>query len=255
MKLVTRDNDAAIARHVGVSPSTISRWRSGEVDPKPRQVVSFATSYGRSPLSALVAADYLSAEDLEGDLPLGNTHDLDEVSTYALLDELQRRMEAMGDYIGWLSSIGTGTGSPANLSADSLRGADPAVPPADADGMVLINAIADHLKVTSIFDGSNVYGLKNEYVSGPLPLHLKEHFQALIESKRAEAEAKGVGHYSLRQSGASQNVVPLREDEVPAEADDPESAWSTTEDVPEFDAERMAAKRGRRKADEIGHAE
>lgn len=45
------------------------------------------------------------------------------------------------------------------------------------------------------------------------------------------------------------NVTPIRKDE---EAED---AWSTADEVPEFDPMKMAAKRGRRKADDLPHAE
>lgn len=188
MQLATRDNDTTVAKKVGLSPSTIGRWRSGEIDPKPRQVVAFARVYGKSPLAALVAAEYLTAQDLDGDLPIGATHDLDEVSTNALLDELNARLESMSDYIGWLKAIGSGVGSPANLAASSLRDIDPASPPAETDGSVFIEAIKEHLKVSATIEGTPVYGLRNEYSVDQWPPHLREELAALAERVPSEPE-------------------------------------------------------------------
>ncbi|QAB17518.1 XRE family transcriptional regulator [Leucobacter muris] len=48
-----------------------------------------------------------------------------------------------------------------------------------------------------------------------------------------------------------QNADPGEE----APAEDAENEWSTADDAPEFDPMKMAAKRGRRKADDLPHAE
>jgi transcriptional regulator with XRE-family HTH domain len=56
---------AKIAQRTGIPASTISRWLSGEFDPKPRQVVEVARAYGVHPIPALIAADYLSEEDVD----------------------------------------------------------------------------------------------------------------------------------------------------------------------------------------------
>lgn len=84
----------AIAERTGVDPATIGRWRTGAVDPKPRQVVAYARAYGESPIQALIAAGYLDAQDL--DIPLGppRTYTLDDFSTLELAEEVVSRLES-----------------------------------------------------------------------------------------------------------------------------------------------------------------
>lgn len=155
------DNDKTIAEKVGVSPSTIGRWRSGEIDPKPRQVVALANAYGVDPLSALVNAGYLSDEDV--DLTITMTADLDTVSTYALLDELQRRMELLNDFTGWVADIGEGQGSPAMLGAAQLRYLRPGVPPTDVDTDALVRAFDGKVAPVDVYNGEPMYGVVAEY--------------------------------------------------------------------------------------------
>lgn len=205
MQLATRDNDTTIAKKVGISPSTVGRWRSGEIDPKPRQVVAFARAYHKSPLAALVAADYLSAEDLDGDLPIGSTHDLDEITTNALIDELSARIEAMNQYIGWMKAIGEGVGSPANLSAQSLRTIDPATPPSETDGMVFIEAIREQVEVTATIAETPIYGLRTKYVAGDIPLHIKEQLAAAAD--------RVSGRTNHDVGGAEEDIETRRQDE------------------------------------------
>jgi len=50
-----------IARQVGVSAATITRWRASE--PKPANVAAFARAYSRPVLEAFVAAGFLTPED------------------------------------------------------------------------------------------------------------------------------------------------------------------------------------------------
>jgi len=84
---------AAIARQTGIPASTISRWFSGEFDPKPRQVVQVARAYGTSPLQALIAADFLSPEDV--DLPENTPRQLQirDFTELELAREIVRRVE------------------------------------------------------------------------------------------------------------------------------------------------------------------
>jgi transcriptional regulator with XRE-family HTH domain len=151
------DNDKTIAKKVGVSPSTIGRWWSGEIDPKPRQVVALAKAYGASPLGALVNAGYVSAEDL--DLTITMATDLDAVSTYALLDEIQRRMELMNDFTGWATAIGEGNGSPAVLGEGQLRYVRPGVAPVDVNTEALVDAFDGHVVPLEMYNDEQMYGV------------------------------------------------------------------------------------------------
>jgi transcriptional regulator with XRE-family HTH domain len=83
-----------IAAATGIDQSSISRWQRGTNTPSAEAVVSFARVYGRSPVEALVAADYLSSSEL-GVVELTTlTGDLTRVSIDSLLSELRRRVLA-----------------------------------------------------------------------------------------------------------------------------------------------------------------
>lgn len=158
------DNDITVAEKVGVSSSTIGRWKDGKIDPKPRQVVALARAYGKNPLGALIAAGYLEQGDIEGEVHLGIPFALDAASTFELLEEVEKRVELMGDVMGWLRSIGRNEGSPANLAADALRYVDPATPPVEADGEVYLRALDEHVVQTGEYEGEALFGLRTPYV-------------------------------------------------------------------------------------------
>lgn len=86
------DLNRVIAERVGVDPATIGRWRSGAVEPKPRQVIEYARVYGLSPLSGLIAASYLTEEELsiEVVIPMATLADF---SIVALAEELTSRVK------------------------------------------------------------------------------------------------------------------------------------------------------------------
>lgn len=116
----------AIADRIGVDPATIGRWRTGAVDPKPRQVVAYARAFGLSPIQALIAAGYITHEEV--DLPTGppRAYSLDDFTTLELAEELTERVAlydegrapAPGDNIAPLFS---GLGLVANDSIDEDR--------------------------------------------------------------------------------------------------------------------------------------
>lgn len=76
---------AEAARRTNLSRSTLTRWLAGST-PDPKDVIRFARAYGRPPGSALVAAGYLTTEDLEGE-----QYDIASVPDETLLDEVRRR--------------------------------------------------------------------------------------------------------------------------------------------------------------------
>jgi transcriptional regulator with XRE-family HTH domain len=83
-----------IATATGIDQSSISRWQRGTNTPRAEAVVALARVYGRSPVEALVAADYLSSTEL-GVVELTTlTGDLTRVSIDSLLGELRRRVLA-----------------------------------------------------------------------------------------------------------------------------------------------------------------
>ena len=53
-----------IASATGIDQSSISRWQRGANTPRAEAVVAFARAYARSPVEALVAAGYLSSDEI-----------------------------------------------------------------------------------------------------------------------------------------------------------------------------------------------
>jgi len=94
---VTVTGDATqseIAGATGIDQSSISRWQRGTHTPRAEAVVAFARAYGRSPVEALVAANYLTSEDMGVVEMTTLTGDLTRVSIDSLLSELRRRLVA-----------------------------------------------------------------------------------------------------------------------------------------------------------------
>lgn len=84
----------AIAAATGIDQSSISRWQRDKHTPRAEAAVAFARAYNRSPVEALIAAGYLTSEDL-GVVELTTlTGDLTQVSSDSLLSELRRRLLA-----------------------------------------------------------------------------------------------------------------------------------------------------------------
>lgn len=92
---VTGDaTQSEIAGATGIDQSSISRWQRGTHTPRAEAVVAFARAYGRSPVEALVAANYLTSEDMGVVEMTTLTGDLTRVSSDSLLSELRRRLMA-----------------------------------------------------------------------------------------------------------------------------------------------------------------
>ncbi|MDT5067650.1 MAG: hypothetical protein QOK02_3805 [Mycobacterium sp.] len=81
-----------IATATGIDQSSISRWQRGSNSPRAEAVVALARAYHRSPVEALVAAGYLSSDEV-GVVELTTlAGDLTVVSIDSLLGELRRRL-------------------------------------------------------------------------------------------------------------------------------------------------------------------
>jgi transcriptional regulator with XRE-family HTH domain len=93
------DLNFVIAEKVGVDPATVGRWRTGATDPKPRQVVAYARAYGLSPLQALVAAEFLSEEELGMSVGAPKAYALTDFASVDLAEELLARLERLEGYV------------------------------------------------------------------------------------------------------------------------------------------------------------
>jgi len=80
-----------IAAKTGLAQTNIGRWLRGDmVVPKAESVVTFARAYGQSPIEALVAAGYITAEEAGVRPPKAKTP-LKDFSERELLEEVLRR--------------------------------------------------------------------------------------------------------------------------------------------------------------------
>lgn len=85
---------AQIAKHAGVSGSTITRWdpsRSDYIRPKADAVIAIAHHYGEPPLEALIEAGILTEQDARVTV---TSKSLSEYDHNALLRELQHRLDS-----------------------------------------------------------------------------------------------------------------------------------------------------------------
>jgi transcriptional regulator with XRE-family HTH domain len=83
-----------IARATDIDQSSISRWQRGAITPRAEAVVALARAYGRSPVEALVAAGYVTSDEI-GVVELTTlTGDLRGASIDSLLSEVRRRVLA-----------------------------------------------------------------------------------------------------------------------------------------------------------------
>lgn len=62
-RVTRRGSQHEIARRIGISPSSVNRWKTS--DPKPESVRALAVEYGRPVQEAFVAAGYLQPEDVD----------------------------------------------------------------------------------------------------------------------------------------------------------------------------------------------
>jgi transcriptional regulator with XRE-family HTH domain len=63
-RITRRSSQHEIARRLGISPSSVNRWKTS--DPKPESVRALAVEYGRPVPEAFIAAGYMEPEDVEG---------------------------------------------------------------------------------------------------------------------------------------------------------------------------------------------
>ncbi|BDZ52353.1 hypothetical protein GCM10025867_51610 (plasmid) [Frondihabitans sucicola] len=84
-------SQSVIARDVGVSPGTVSRWMSGKLSPTLPLVIATAKAYKRSIPQAIVAAGFVTAEEARMPPVLPRALQLASVPTAVIMQELLRR--------------------------------------------------------------------------------------------------------------------------------------------------------------------
>lgn len=83
-------NQEEIALRVGVSQSSISRWKAGKGRPSAENAISFARATGDPPVAGLLAAGFLRHDEVDGVVRVATS--LSDSATDALLTELGRRL-------------------------------------------------------------------------------------------------------------------------------------------------------------------
>jgi hypothetical protein len=123
-KAAGADDQATIARKVGVQQSMISRWRTSV--PRPENAAAFARAYGRPVLEAFIAAGFLTSEEA-GEQPSAPPS-LASMDDDDLLDEVRARMKGER---GW-SATGSSEDddNPDDGGVASSGGPGPETPPA-----------------------------------------------------------------------------------------------------------------------------
>ncbi|WP_302691079.1 helix-turn-helix domain-containing protein [Curtobacterium sp. Csp2] len=86
-------NQSMIARAAGVNTGTVSRWMSGQSQPKAEQVIAVARAYGESPLVALYAAGYLQKDEMNGGYEMPRMLQLKRFTDVELAREILARIE------------------------------------------------------------------------------------------------------------------------------------------------------------------
>lgn len=93
-KISQKSRPTDIAEKTGISAPTISRWnpdnKGGPARPDPDNVVRLARCYNRSPLEALIVAEYITTDDIGKPVQLpGSAKDMtDKALVEALADRL-----------------------------------------------------------------------------------------------------------------------------------------------------------------------
>ena len=89
-RIAGTETGRVIAEAAGVSEPQVSRWKSGQNQPTTVALARFARFYGRPPVEAIIAAGYLTPEDVAGAVEI--IRPLSELGDEELLDEIRRRM-------------------------------------------------------------------------------------------------------------------------------------------------------------------
>jgi transcriptional regulator with XRE-family HTH domain len=79
-----------IAAKIGVTSSTVGRWKDRDIQPRANHVVAFARAYGRAPVEALIHAGYITPEEVG--IVIETATSMSDVSDAALVGELSGRL-------------------------------------------------------------------------------------------------------------------------------------------------------------------
>lgn len=147
------ETNADVARKVSADASTVGRWINGHTSATPQQAISFARAYGVHPIESLLAAGYLSPSDVEGQVTIETSANLEAFSTRALISEVSDRLEVMATYAGWIKAMEGEPVTNARMSDQTLRYVDPATPPNETKPDSFKQIFGDNLRAAESIDG------------------------------------------------------------------------------------------------------
>lgn len=147
-------NQSEIARATGVHSGTVSRWLAGASRPSATQVIAVARAFDRSPVLALVAADYLTRAEVESEVQLTPGMSLAAFSELEIAEELVRRIEAgqttdvseaplTVDHPAW-ANVG---GAPEDERTDSEQDSDAELAGLPEEVRLFVTLTRDEMKV------------------------------------------------------------------------------------------------------------
>lgn len=84
------EDGVTIANAADVTPSQVSRWKTGKNRPDADKVVTFARNYSKSPIEALVFCGFIRKDEITGVVEIRTT--AAELTNRELLDELGIRL-------------------------------------------------------------------------------------------------------------------------------------------------------------------
>lgn len=88
----TGTTQKAISEETGIEQTVLSRWKLGRNRPDAQNVIQFARATNRPPVEALIAAGYLTPEEVGGAIEIAQSPA--DLTDEELLTEVRTRMEA-----------------------------------------------------------------------------------------------------------------------------------------------------------------
>ena len=92
-RITAGQTQAQIAERIGIARLSVCNWLHGKTRPKAETVITVAQAYRRSPVEALLAADYLRVEEL--DTPVDIRTSPTELPADDIANEVRRRLLAL----------------------------------------------------------------------------------------------------------------------------------------------------------------
>ncbi|ATW60824.1 immunity repressor [Gordonia phage BENtherdunthat] len=226
-RIAGTETGRVIAEAAQVSEPQVSRWKSGKNRPDAEALITFARHYGRPPVEAIVAAGYLSPDEVGAVVDV--TRPIGDIANNELLREVQRRIESVEHYEQFFDILRKG----GPLRIGPAAGATTMIlQEADEEGAFSVALLLppDHPVIDSRADRSLDPAL-------PLPLTpetMEEHDDVTKEPPAASGEGEAP---ESKKTQGDDKVTPLRRPDQAPKPESPEDAKAARKRDPRFPAE------------------